>query len=524
MRNTLVRGAAAVTGSVLALGLGLAAPSAQAATITGPAGADPAPAVAGAAYLAAQPGPSGIIKTYYEFPPGTFDSFDDYGVTIDAGFALEAVGGQSAKLATMTQALEDGIPNYVFGGGSAAKMSAFLLSRGRTGAPVNGVVATLESHIETAAPNAGRLVDADPNDFNTPLTQAYAANALNNAGSAKANSALSFLLQQQCAAGFFRASFSAKAAGNQTCDGSAGATGSVDTTGLAVLMLQDQKSKPAVAAAITKAADWLAGQQAPNGSFNSGNANSTGLAAWALGVTGRTTDAQEAALWLRGQQLANAGTCTKYAAKDNGAITLDALGLANAGTGPLGLVDNSVATRSTTQALPALLWAPGGDFAGATSVTGPTGFVRAGSQQTVVVSGAPRNTVCLGGTRLVLDASGKAVTQLTAPATTGKVTVTSVDAGGETDTLSFTALAAAKLTVKAKKTVAKGAKVVVKVTGLAPGETVEVSLGRKDGEATANAAGKAVVKLTATKVGRIKVTAKGAFPDRKGKATVTVKP
>ena len=145
------------------------------------------------------------------FPENTPpQSFDDYGLTIDAGFALDAVGGQTAKLAAMTAALETNIPNYVFGGGSAAKMSAFLLSQGRTGAPVNGVVTTLEGHIETVAPNAGRLVDPDPNDFNTPLTQAFAANALNNAGSALANSALSFLLQQQCTAGFFRGTFSPK--------------------------------------------------------------------------------------------------------------------------------------------------------------------------------------------------------------------------------------------------------------------------------------------------------------------------
>ncbi len=529
MRTTLVRGAAAVTGSVLALGLGLTVPSAQAATIAAPVGADPAPAAAGASYLAAQPDPAtGIIKTYYVFPENTpAQSFEDYGLTIDAGFALDAVGGQQAKLAAVTTALETHIGDYVSGGGSAAKMGAFLLSQGRTGAPVNGVVTTLEGHIETTAPNAGRLVDADPNDFNTPLTQAYAVSALHKSGSAKAGAALGYLLQQQCAAGFFRGSFSAKASPTQSCDAAAAPTGNVDTTGLAVLMLQDQTSTPAVATAVSKAADWLATQQAANGSFNSGNANSTGLAGWALGVTGRTTDAKEAALWLRGQQLANAGSCAKYAAKDNGAITLDALGLANAATGPLGQVDNSVATRSTAQALPALLWAPGGTAAGANTLTAPTGFVPAGSAQSVAVSGAPGNTVCLStggtGTRAVLDATGKATLALTAPATTGKVTVSVVDAGGETDTASFTALSATKLDLDLKKSkVTKGAKIVVKVSGLAAGETVTVSVGGKDVKTTANAAGKAKVKVVAKKIGKTKVKARGAFANRKGKATVTV--
>jgi hypothetical protein len=523
MSTMYVRGAAAVTGTALALGLGLAVPSAQASTIPAPSGADPAPAASGAAYLASRTDADNVMTYAFEDPPGTINTGKDYGLTIDAAWAIDAVGGPAAKVAAMANALEANIGDYSsFGGGATAKASAFLLSQGRSDATVSDLITSLETdHISTSGPTTGRLVDTSF-DFETPLTQAFAVAALNNAGSDLANSALSFLLKQQCTAGFFRPSFSDKAAPDQTCDGTAGASGSPDTTGLAVLMLQDQKSKPVVSATITKALDWLVSQQAANGSFNTGNANSTGLAGWALGVAGRTTAAAKAAQWLRGQQLANAGSCLKYAAKDNGAITLDSLGLANAGTGPLSQIDSDVVTRATAQALPALLWAPGGDFAGATSLTGPVGFVRAGSKQTVVVSGAPGNTVCLAGTRLVLDASGKAIATVTAPASTGKVTVSAVDAGGETDTLSFTALAAAKLTVKATKTVAKGAKVVIKVSGLEAGETVTVSLGRKHVEATANAAGKAKAKLTATKVGKRKVKAVGAFSDRKGKGTLTV--
>ena len=322
----MVRGIAAVTGSALALSLALV-PSAQAAPVPAPAGADPAPAARAAAYLAAQPQPNNIIKTFYEFPPGTFDSYDDYGLTIDAASALDAVGGNTAKVAAMTTALEANIGNYVFGGGTAAKMSSFLLSQGRTGVAVDDLVADLEDHIETAAPNTGRLVDPeDPmtpwdDDFNSPLTQAYAVSALNNAGSSLAGSALTFHLAQQCTAGFFRASFSAKADADQSCNGAVGPTPSVDTTGLTVILLQDQKSKPVVSAAITKALDWLVSQQAANGSFSSGNANATGLAGWALGISGRTAAAAKAAGWLRAHQLANAGTCTPYAAKDNGAVT-----------------------------------------------------------------------------------------------------------------------------------------------------------------------------------------------------------
>lgn len=530
MSNTLGRGIVAVTGSALALSLGLAVPSAQAAAIPAPAGADPAPAAAAATYLAAQPGTDNLIKTYYVYPPGTpAQSYTDYGVTIDAGFALDAVGGQPAKLAAMTDALQANIGNYVFGGGAAAKLSSFLLAQGRSGTAVDDLVDDLEDHISTSSPTTGRLVDPapDPDDYNTPLTQAYAVSALNNANSTLAPSALGFLLDQQCTAGFFRASFSAKVASDQTCNGAASPTPSIDTTGLSVLMLQDQKSKPVVSAGLTKALDWLVAQQAANGSFNSGNANSTGLAGWALGAAGRTAAAAKAAGWLRSHQLANAGACTKYAAKDNGAVTVDDLGFTNAASGPLDQVDNSVATRATTQALPALLWAPGGAAAGDTKLTGPTGFVPAGSAQSVGLSGAPGNTLCVTSTgtptRVVLDATGKGAVALTLPPTTGKVTVSAVDAGGESDTLSVEGLAQTKLDVDLKKSkVAQGGKIAVKVSGLAAGETVTVLLGKQQVEAVANADGKVKVKLSATKVGKGKVKAVGAFDNRKGKQAVTV--
>ena len=529
MSSTILRGAAATLAcSALALGLGLVAPAAQAAPIPAPAGADPAPAASGAAYLAAQPGPNHIIKTWYVYPENTpAQSYDDYGLTIDAGYALDAVGGHPAQVGAITTALQAHIGDYVFGGSSAAKMAAYLLAQSRTGAAVDGVVATLEDHIATVAPNQGRLVDDDPYDYNTPLTQAYAVSALHDAGSPLAGSALSFALAQQCAPGFFRDAFSDKAAADQTCDGAASPTGSVDTTGLTVLMLQDQRSTPAVAASITKALDWLVSQQAANGSFNGGNTNSTGLAGWALGVGGRPAAAARAALWVRGQQLANAGTCTKYAAKDNGAITLDALGLANAATGPLSPVDNSVATRATTQALPALLWAPGGAAGGETRLTGPTDFVRAGSAQSVAVAGAPGDTLCVaaGGpaTRLVLGPTGSATVPVTLPATTSTLTVSSIDAGGETDSVELRGLARTELRVKVKpRRLVRGAKAVVKVSGLEAGEPVTVKLGRREVTRQANARGKVKVRIRVARSGKVKAV--GAFKERRGKAPVKVRP
>ncbi len=434
----------------------------------------------------------------------------------------------------MTAAVRANIATYVGGAfspaGARAKTLSFLLSRNQTGTAIDDLEGDLEDDIATSAPITGRLVDAAPNNT-SPLTQAFAANALDKAGSTLADDALSFLLKQQCLAGFFRDSFSPEADVNQTCDLAAGATGSVDTTALAVLLLQNQKSEPTVAASLTKAVDWLATQQHADGSFDGfagPNANTTGLAGWAFGVSGRAAAAAKAASWLRARQLANAGTCTKFAARDNGGIAVDDLGVTNASPGPLSDIDNDPVTRATAQALPALLWAPGGAAAGDTKLTGPGEFVKAGTAQSVAVVGAPGNTLCItvGSTssRVVLDANGAATVPVTMPPTTADVTVTTVDAGGETDTLTITGLAKAKLKAKGPATVKLGATFTVKFTGLEPGESVVVKyLGKKVKKAkSANAKGVVKVKLKATKLGKATIKIKGQYGNRKGTKVVRV--
>ncbi|QCW50015.1 terpene cyclase/mutase family protein [Nocardioides dongxiaopingii] len=530
MSSKIVRGAAVLAGSTLALSLSLSVPSAQADVVPAPAGADPGPAAGAAAFLAAQPGADGIIKTFYEFPPGTFDSYVDYGLTVDAGYALDAVGGQGPALTAMTDALQAGIGSYATSGGARAKLSSFLLSQGRTGAAVDALVDDLEDDIATSAPLTGRLVDPDPNDYNTPLTQAYAVSALHDAGSSLAAPALDFALAQQCAEGFFRSSFADKSAADQSCDANPSASGSVDTTALTVLMLQDQKSAPAVQASITEALDWLEDHQAPDGSFSSGNANATGLAGWALGVSGRTAPAQQAAGWLRAHQLVNAGSCAPYAAATNGAVVLDDLGLLNASSGPLDQVDNSVATRATTQALPALLWAAGGRKAGASTLTGTTSYVADKSKQTVTIQGAPGNTLCVkpGGKaaqRVVLGADGRASVAVTLPQGTRRTVVSSVDAAGRTATTTFRALGATQLRVDAPKNVKRGARAGVKVTKLAAGEKVKVSFrGKVVARGTANARGVFRTKIVAKgKPGKVRVKVVGQLADRRGSTAILVK-
>jgi hypothetical protein len=513
MRTTLVRGAAAVAGSGLALGLALVAPSAQAA-IAPPAGADPSPAKVGAAYLAGQPAPDNIIR-------GTFPVLGgpDYGVTIDAVWALDAVGGQAAKVSAMTDALQQHIADFSNSSGKRAKLLALLASQGRTGGAVDALRTSLEGDIVTTGAHTGELTGG------FPFTQTYAALALHDSGSSLADEATTYLLEQQCPGGFIRGGF---AADGSACTADAGEFADTDTTALAVFTLQSQKTDPAVAAAITKAVAWLATQQSADGSFEgfSGpSTNTTGLAGWAFGLAGRADLASKAAAWVRTMQLANAGSCTKYAAKDNGALVSGPQSLTSAATGPLDVYDADSANHATAQALPALLWAPGGAAAGDTRVTGPD-FAPAGSAQTVTITGAPGDTICASsggaGTRITLPASGSATYAVTLPAGDSKVTVTTVDAGGETDALSITGLAAARLKASAPKKVDLGDRFKVKVTGLAPGEELTVTYRHRTRTHTANSHGVVKARLKATSLGRSKVKLTGEFPDRKGKVTVTV--
>lgn len=508
----------------------VSAPAAQAAPIPAPAGVDRAPAASAAAYLAAQPEASNIIRVFFSYldesttPPTPVEGdYLDYGLTIDAGYALDAVGGQTAKLTQITDALQAGIGDYAFGGGSRAKLASFLLAQGRTGDDIDALVDALEGNISDDAGTLGRLVETTGDDWNSTLTQSYAVAALDLAGSDEADEALAYLLGQQCDTGFFQEYLPAKDAPDQTC--AAGAVESVDTTALAVLMLQGQKAD--VAEELADATAWLASQQAADGSWG-GNANRTGLAGWALGLSGNTAAAAKAAGWLRAHQLANAGSCATYAAKDAGALTLDDLGFANAASGPLDQIDTSVATRATAQALPALLWAPGGTAAGAVTVSATTRLVRAGSTQAVALRGAPGDTLCVTAagsrTRVVLPASGTASMSVKLPAATRKTAVSVVDAGGETKTVAITGLAARKLPVSVATKVRKGKRLAVRVGGLVRGESVVVSYrGKKVARGKANAKGKATLRFKATKVGRGKLVVRGQFANRKNSKVITVK-
>ena len=125
----------------------------------------------------------------------------------------------------------------------------------------------------------------------------------------------------------------------------------------------------------------------------------------------------------------------------------------------------------------------------------------------------------------VLDGNGNAGFPVALPATPGSTTLTTVDAGGETDVATFKSLGSAKLGVKVRggNRVKVGRQAVVKVTGLAVGEQVKLKFrGVKVATGKANAKGKVTLRFPVRKVVRGNVKAIGAFADRQGTTRLVV--
>ncbi|VXB84071.1 hypothetical protein [Nocardioides sp. AX2bis] len=316
MSRTLLRraGITLATGALAVTGVLTSAPTASAA-----------PADDAAGWLGGQ------LKGGVMYNPD-FGGFNDYGLTADAGFALIEVGGKDRKVQQIRKGLQANVDSWTTGvdfgsddvyAGSVAKALAFATEAPKARPRSFGGVDLVE-RLEARVTDAGRLSDSGAEDYANTIGQAFAVRGLTETGSSEAGAATSFLLQQQCAEGFFRLDFSAPGAADQGCD-AAGGEADLDVTALALLNLQEVDDPTrAVKRATASGLAWVADQQRRNGSFaGSGptavpNANSTGLAAWALGEAGRCRPAAKAASWVRGLQLGNGAIAYDRAAADAG--------------------------------------------------------------------------------------------------------------------------------------------------------------------------------------------------------------
>lgn len=328
----------------------------------------------------------------------------EYGPSIDAGLALSEAGNASGVAAVDT-ALRGAIDSYIAGeaygdvgstyAGATAKAATFATVAGSDPESYGGVdlVSRLEDVVSTAAPTTGRIVDVSSyGDYANVISQSFASRALTTVGSDLADETTAFLLDQQCGAGYFRFGLTKdKTSPQQGCvAGAADSAADLDATSITVInLLSTPGASPDAIAAARSGAAWLETQQAADGSFGAGsddgvNANTTGLAGWAMGEAGKASAAAAAAGWLRGVQVADLAPCATTLAADNGAIAPNPTDLAATRTaGGIPSEKRFTYAFATAQALPALGNVPTG--AAVTLSAPPTSVEK--STVTVTVTG-----------------------------------------------------------------------------------------------------------------------------------------
>ncbi|MBA2639424.1 MAG: terpene cyclase/mutase family protein, partial [Nocardioidaceae bacterium] len=268
----------------------------------------------------------------------------DWGLTIDALWALHTVGRarNEAAVATIADAVARHLDAYVgpdlYGdpgarvAGAMAKVLVAAVVAGRDPSSFGSYDLRREVLGLMQGPRGrqpGRFSDRRTgSDTSNTLSQSLSVIGLARTGGVP-RSAVAFLRDQQCPAGWFRM----YADDGGTCAAGLGraSTPDVDGTAMAVqaLLVARATGMHSLDGPLDRALDWLVGEQADTGSYGGGqgtsahNANSTGLATQALAAGGRRQATQAAVDWLRALQLNTGDVGGTPALGEQGAVAYD---------------------------------------------------------------------------------------------------------------------------------------------------------------------------------------------------------
>lgn len=437
----------------------------------------------------------------------------DVSRTMDFGLSLLASGTDTPELlATINAGIDAKVDDYIAGAfspnASNAKAAYYYQLAG--GDPTKA--AALVDKVETDVDDATGQIDGG-----TVYSQVWAVLALQLATSGEADDAEKALLQTQCTTGADVGSW------GYSCEGGA----DFDYTAYSILALLPFDEDPAASAAIDSAIAWLKSQTSADGGIGEtmwtpNNTNSTGLLAWALGEAGDPAAAKSAA-WVARHQLVRLTGCTSALDPEAGAIGYDATAVSNArADGEIAAPDRSQWTLASAQALAALGYL---STPTAGKVTAPTGYVQAGTNVTVKVSGLRAGQPgCLAGFGNAKPIAGPLTTTVKLPATTGNRVLALRWIDGST-TATIKALGAKTLSPRVTSArVRRGGTQTVLVNGLAPGERFSVRYaGRvvRTGTATSLGGVKASFRV-GTSTGIKGVVVLGQFSNRRGSTTFRV--
>ncbi|MGW9214544.1 prenyltransferase/squalene oxidase repeat-containing protein [Embleya sp. NPDC055664] len=320
-------------------------------------------------------------------------SGSDWGLTIDTVMALAATRSEPAALKAATDAVaanirkynsaeEWGMPGSRIAGATAKVLFASVVA-GRNPAAFGGLDMRAETLDLVAGPDAGddvgRVRDklTGSPDSGNAFGQSLAVLGLARSGGVP-QSAVDFLIKQQCPSGGFRLFPGQLGSTGPVCQDTPTTVLDPDSTGMAVQALLSaaaENGSTGAAAAAKKGADWLKSRQRADGSFGgsgptaASNTNSTGLAGQALHAAGYSAEADKAAAWVAKHQITtdDAGAATK----DVGTIAYNEEALTSARAEGIPDFQRDQWRRATPQALLVLAGVPLGDLGKAP--TEPTG-------------------------------------------------------------------------------------------------------------------------------------------------------